>query len=370
MEGARGMDTSRIRWIDGTRGLAALAVAVFHYQPLFWPREFLPGGALNVDLFFILSGFVLTHVYREDLTAGRVGWGKFFQNRLARLWPLNVFSILFTAAVAALLWNSLSINSLRTESTFWTAVGSAMLLQDFGLMKGQPWVGSSWSISSEIAVNLIWCALMIGGFWSRRLAMLVIFASIAILLAATGDGVGRQSTLMHVLDFQLFLPLGVVRTAMGFSIGCLLYDARRIPSRYARIVAPLSVAAIVVIETNYSPVTHRLLFELAAIFVAFPALVVSCSSAESVATRLLSSRPLRALGALSFAVYLLHAAVADLMNMSFRFNIGWTTPISGVAYLAMLLSISALVYAGVERPAGRWLRRVRIQPVNSPAVPA
>ena len=85
--------------IDGLRAIAVLAVFVFHLN-----RRWLPGGFLGVDIFFVISGYLITSVVLRDCEEGRFRFGRFYQRRIARLLPA-----FFAAAVATLqgrLWST------------------------------------------------------------------------------------------------------------------------------------------------------------------------------------------------------------------------------------------------------------------------
>src|SRR6185369_7058906 len=97
---------TRIPCLDGLRGLAALAVVLFHFNIFFLPQARLPfvGHAyLAVDFFFILSGFVMAHVYGHLLASNwRVHALQFGRARFARLYPLFAVTTLAMVFVFAL----------------------------------------------------------------------------------------------------------------------------------------------------------------------------------------------------------------------------------------------------------------------------
>ena len=84
------------RWLDGLRGVAILAVLAFHFG-------FLPGGALGVDLFFVLSGFLITSLLVEEWQrAGSISLKQFYLRRGLRLMPAFVVLLLIIAVIAIL----------------------------------------------------------------------------------------------------------------------------------------------------------------------------------------------------------------------------------------------------------------------------
>src|SRR5580692_3274314 len=83
----------RLVALDGARGLSALAVAFFHFDRNVWPAH----GYLAVDLFFLLSGYVIAGAYETRLQRGS-GLGWFFGVRMARLYPIYLFGTLIGLA--------------------------------------------------------------------------------------------------------------------------------------------------------------------------------------------------------------------------------------------------------------------------------
>src|SRR5215469_3083778 len=150
--------TTRIPCLDGLRGLAALAVMLFHFNIFFLPQARLPfvgRGYLAVDLFFLLSGFVMAHVYGSLLASNwRVHALQFARARFARLYPLFAVTTLAMAIIFTLSQMPLKIVSFS---------GRSLALQPFLL---QEWASSlswdypSWSISTEAEayVSFVFCS--------------------------------------------------------------------------------------------------------------------------------------------------------------------------------------------------------------------
>jgi peptidoglycan/LPS O-acetylase OafA/YrhL len=137
----------RVLSLDGLRGIAAIVVMLFHFNIFFLPQARLPfvGRAyLAVDLFFLLSGFVMTHVYGHLLASNwRAHWPKFAIARFARIYPLFAVTTLVMIIVVALsnmplIFVSFSVRSLLLQP---------LLLQQWA--SGLSWDYPSWSISTE-----------------------------------------------------------------------------------------------------------------------------------------------------------------------------------------------------------------------------
>jgi peptidoglycan/LPS O-acetylase OafA/YrhL len=162
---------TRIPCLDGLRGLAALAVVLFHFNIFFLPQARLPfvGRAyLAVDLFFMLSGFVMAHVYGRLLASNwRVHAPLFARARFARLYPLFAVTTLGMLVVFALSHRPLSLVSFS---------GGSLALQPFLLQQWAPglsWDYPSWSISTEAEayVSFVFCSgLLLAGKHPRLIA--------------------------------------------------------------------------------------------------------------------------------------------------------------------------------------------------------
>src|ERR1700677_2281169 len=87
MDASQGQPAGEIRSLNTLRGIAALMVAIYHAPLLLGVGQTFPHAYLAVDLFFVLSGFVMLHAYEARLLDG-LALGRFFQLRLARLYPL------------------------------------------------------------------------------------------------------------------------------------------------------------------------------------------------------------------------------------------------------------------------------------------
>src|SRR5271163_4496572 len=116
--------TTRIQSLDGLRGIAAIAVMEFHFASFFLPQaklfDILPGlgrAYLAVDLFFLISGFVMAHVYGQQLASDLRGhWLKFGIARFARLYPLFAVTTLLMVIAFVLFHEPLPLVSLSGRS--------------------------------------------------------------------------------------------------------------------------------------------------------------------------------------------------------------------------------------------------------------
>lgn len=285
------MTASRIPGLDALRGLAALLVLAFHLRGVCLPREVLGHGYLAVDLFFVISGFVLARAYDADLVAGQ-GAG-FMVKRLKRLYPMALLGLVLGAVV----W----LVSGRDP-------GTALLLLALGLAFAPfpaghdvfPLNGPQWSLLWELAANLVY-ALVAPWLTSRRLLALVVAGGAAHVALTLAYGTGS----LGPYGFNWWS--GAPRVVYGFFAGVLL--ARLAGEGRLKVPAlPITaiLAVVVLVLSPPVPESGRAIFDLVAALAVLPLLVASAARA-SVEGRL---RPvLDGLAGLSYALYALHIPI-------------------------------------------------------------
>ena len=167
----------RYRLLDELRGVAAVAVLVFHIATRGGGPELLPNGYLAVDFFFMLSGFVIAEAYERRLLAGMTLWA-FAARRLVRMAPVAMLGALLGGAY---LLARHAVAPDRSDPLGGLMAANALnLLVLPKLWHGRatgwelfPANGPLWSLFFEIAINFLW-ATAIAGRSTRVLALLVI----------------------------------------------------------------------------------------------------------------------------------------------------------------------------------------------------
>ena len=336
--------TTRIPCLDGLRGLAALGVVLFHFNVFFLPQARLPfvsKAYLAVDFFFILSGFVMAHVYGRLLAKNwRLHALGFARARFARLYPLFAVTTLTMAMVFAL--SDLPLNLVSFS-------GGSLALQPFLLQQWAPglsWDYPSWSISTEAEayVFFVFCSgLLLAGKYPRLIAT----GCIAILAALS---------LRHSGSLNCFVGISaLLRTLAEFSLGMLLYRAHSADLEFPSWLT----ASLSVVFAGLATVTRLDLLMVAA----FGCLIYySARNTTDRVGKLLNSRPLVALGNWSYSIYLWHAPGHYAVMAAFAF-IGYPVTQLGLASSRLLLFTTALAvvvlsafhYRYFETPCRRFL---------------
>jgi peptidoglycan/LPS O-acetylase OafA/YrhL len=362
-----GPGVPRVDCLDGLRGLAALCIAiVFHYrhffelgvQPTPWFfnnvlfRPVLLYGWLAVDLFFGISGFIMTLIYFEAIRDQRVSGGGFATLRLSRLWPLH--------ALTTVLVGVLSFGFFVRYGTFPIAGSTAddpyhfllnmLMMQSIGLQFAGSFNFVSWSLSIEIVCYAIFFVVCRNAKWFDLLGLLLFLIGIYLLF-------NRVNT--------LFLSVNTGRGLVGFFAGCLI--CRAIQSGYAR---PLAFAAwgffaFTIISRLLPPppggamAATEIGTPLTMQVIVLPAVLVMCLTTPLLRW-LLATPPFAWAGRVSYSVYLVHIAIQYCLFLVFRGG-DWPIPYGQfgffLMYAGLVLLVAAMTYRFVERPAQAWLRR-------------
>ncbi|PQM52876.1 MULTISPECIES: acyltransferase [Mycolicibacter] len=373
------MRSGEIKALTGLRIIAAVWVVLFHFRPLLRLASpelsdalapVLDRGAQGVDLFFILSGFVLTWNYLERMgeTFSVRATVHFLWLRLARVWPIYLVTMHL-----ALLWVifTLHVGHVPTEDlsriTAISYVRQVLLVQLWfePFFDGSSWDGPAWSISAEWLAYLLFGVLVLAVYRvmrvtsARGLAALAIIASLPplLLLLATGQFYSPWS----------WLP----RIVMQFTAGALACAAvRKInppdsARRAAGYCSALLIAAMVGVLYYFDGHPISGLYDSGGLVdVLFVPLVMALAIGIGSLPALLSTRVMVYGGQISFCLYMVHELVHTSWNWAAKqFEIvldGGATAakwmVCGLLVAATLLSM--LLYHAVEEPGRHWMRKM------------
>ena len=287
---------ARFHTLDAMRGFAAVAVVVYH---LGRPN---PHGSLAVDLFFILSGFVLSHAY-----GSRIGFGRLMAARVARLYPIFAVGALVGLAIRG---------------------GDPLMLlmipnPDSSLL--YPANTALWSVAFEMVASIGFALLYRFGF--RVWLAIWISSGMACLLFIGEGGLGTS--------WATVAP-GLIRMAFSFTTGIGLYHLfRRInlrwQSRYAWCIALLPFAL------TFSPIQLAPM-QIAAIYVIFPIIVLAGALVE-----IPDEQAASWLGSISYPIYAIHLPIVAAA--------GWLS-------VPFVVAGAYLLDRHYDRPVRQWLKGV------------
>jgi peptidoglycan/LPS O-acetylase OafA/YrhL len=292
--------------LDGIRGVAILAVMGFHAE-----LASVGGGFLGVDVFFVLSGFLITSLlYEEWRTTRSVRLGAFYMRRALRLFPalLTMLAVLQLYAVVCVAWPP-AVAEVRRET-----VAALLYVYNWALafrfVKPLGWLSHAWSLAIEEQFYLLWPVTFL------LLARLGRVAAIGATLAAAVASALWRARLWHGPESFARVHYGFDTHADGLLIGCatalLLATAPTAlpprlaaPLRWAAIGAAVSVVASFCLASPIGIYAHPAAFTLIAIAVAI-VLVEVRTAPSGPSARMLAFPPLVALGRISYGLYLWH----------------------------------------------------------------
>jgi peptidoglycan/LPS O-acetylase OafA/YrhL len=332
--------------IEGLRALAVLAVVLFHAGlPPF------RGGFLGVDIFFVISGFLITGVIARELRAGAFSIAAFYQRRVARIVPALLAMELAVLAAAMVLLLPTEIVALRGP-----AVTAALFVSNLLFWRSDPYFAPpaetqpllhTWSLGVEEQFYLLYpLALLVAfRFAPRRLPLLVLVLSLLSLAAAAFAGPLHAQAAFYLLPARLW-ELGLGGLAALIPIAA---------PRWARELSCAAAAAALLLALILMP---------AGVATPFPAALAPCVAAAilvavgetSLVARTLALAPLRAVGRVSYSFYLWHWPLLVFWKTCVRFDPSAAARI-GLVGAALILAI--LSYLAIERPLRRRLRRGR-----------
>jgi peptidoglycan/LPS O-acetylase OafA/YrhL len=371
--------TGEIRSLSGLRIVAALWVVLFHFRPMLQTaspplydalKPILDCGAQGVDLFFILSGFVLTWNYLERMgqTWSTRATLHFLWLRLARVWPLYLVTmhlaalwIIFTLNVGD--FPSPEAGTLTATSYIRQLVMVQLWVQPF--FDGSSWDGPAWSISAEWLAYLLFGVLVLVIFRidratrARGLLLLSLAASLppVLLLVASGG--------------QFYTPWSwLPRIVLQFTVGALACAAvrklelsdrtRRVAGYVSLLLVAAIVGALYLFDAHPLPAVRD---DFGLVDVLFMPLVVALAIGAGSLPRVLSTRLLVYGGQISFGLYMVHELVhtAWLWIMA-QYQIvlepSITAKLVFVGLIVVAIALAVLLYHFVEEPARVWMRRM------------
>lgn len=233
-------DAAHIRPLTALRFFAAFWVVLYHY----WPNldvGFTPAiaskGYLGVEAFFVLSGFILCHVYLSGFGEGRFRYGDFLWNRLARVYPLHLATLVGVGAMA--LAATLAGLAVDPNILSWSSLPANLLLvHAWGFAPVAGWNHASWSISAEWFAYLTFPAFAFAAWRLRERPVAAVLGALALIAVI-------YPLFQALAGFSLTeatIRWGALRIVPCFAYGCALHALWRSGRFPARLAGPGAAA--------------------------------------------------------------------------------------------------------------------------------
>ena len=354
----------RFVMLDILRGVAALAVVAFHLGQV----DLVPGlarhGYLAVDLFFVLSGFVIAHAYEGALRT-RLSWGAFAVKRVIRLYPLAFLGTLLGLVVLLLKWHTFpgKVDALPR-------ILAAGLVNGFGmpmLVGGEhsqhmlfPGNGPLWSLACEIFVNLLWAVF---GFRLSNRALALIVAASGLALAFFAVHLGTLNAGFDVATFAV----GYVRVSFGFPLGVLIHRFRdRVHFGSSRAAQLLMLTMLQLAFVAPFANDAGVCWDLGCVFLLFP-MILALGIRQHVESGIGAH-----IGDLSYPIYVLHFPLLLLVSgLRQSYLRGWDTHVLVIACLVVIVIAGEAALRLYDEPVRRLLSGMtgRVSPFSGGSGP-
>ncbi len=360
----------RFEALDSLRGICAILVVLFHMPVASHWRDWglIQHAYLFVDYFFVLSGFVIAHAYSSRLETRHDIW-RFMVRRLGRVWPLHVLMLVaYVLLELVRLWTSFDavtpFTGDRSVEAIWT---NLLLIQAFNVHESLTWNGPAWTLSVEVGCYVLFAALLTLlpgrtlGVWRWVGALMAIAGALIVVTQAP-----RWMNTTHDYAFA--------RAIYGFFLGCLIQGFwTRIPRLQGFAATALEIVTLLLIGLFIAWATGPAAVWVTVLFVVS---VWVFAGQDGTVSKWLEARPLVTLGRWSFAIYMVHMFVvnvvmifarkADLLPGGRRIDLGsvWLNDLFAIGLLVAITALAVLAHHLVEKPTQRlvdhWTKPKRV----------
>jgi peptidoglycan/LPS O-acetylase OafA/YrhL len=349
-------DAQNIRQLTSLRFFAAFWVVLFHYWPKLEGPAFTPvfveKGYLGVELFFILSGFILCHVYRTSVEEGRFRYASFLWARLARVYPLHLATLVGLGAIAG----AATIAGFGVDANIlsWEALPANLLMvHAWGLAPVAGWNHPSWSISAEWFAYLSFPAFAWAALKLKDRPLVALGGAVALI-------VGLYAAFQALAGFpltQATIHWGALRIVPCFAYGCALHALWR--ARPARNAGATALAALF---SGAGAVTAAALGAPdALIVVALGALIFFLAGLAQTGSQGFGNPVFVYLGEISYSIYMIcvpwKIVFVNGAVRVFELNSEQLPLPLWIAFLFGVIPLAALSYHLIESPARAHMKR-------------
>jgi peptidoglycan/LPS O-acetylase OafA/YrhL len=324
--------------IGGLRAVAVISVVLFHLKV-----GGFQGGFVGVDVFFVISGYLITRNILGDLQAGRFSFGEFYVRRVRRIFPALIFTVVATYLVGALFCSPLMFLDLAKECTH--ALLSISNIQYWRESHRYFAPGSDelallhcWSLSLEEQFYLVWPVLIALAWKSRRVFVVITVAGFASFLLSVFVVKADPLAAFFLMPFRIF----------EFAIGAMVlpFEQRTRPGKaLAEIMSTGGILCLAIgILLFDSNMPH---LEVAILLPCLATAAIIWAGNTTRASRLLTSPAMVAIGGISYSLYLCHWPIIFFARFIFGEGVNAWTGV--IAMSAVMLAVATAMNLFIER---------------------
>jgi peptidoglycan/LPS O-acetylase OafA/YrhL len=361
-------DSARLDYLDGLRAIAVGVVVWFHAA-----LPGMPNGYLGVDIFFVISGFLITAQIFDGVAKGSFSISAFYARRIMRIWP-PLFVVIFAVLVASAILPMLPGDMKRIALS---AVASTAMLANWYFLQVSDYFAPAaerepllhiWSLGVEEQYYLVVPMFVLGlAILARRTNLNLYSVGLACTAAVFVLSLGASLVVTRPSVVFYATPLRAWEFAIGaaaiLSIRCGLVP-RPLPARLLTLIGLVAIGVGCTVAP--ADAVQRSLVQLLVVVGAGAVVLCGGFAQGGVATRLLSVRPMVTLGLISYSLYLWHWPLQSLWRLV---HLDPPSPLDRVlAGVVAPLVLAVVSYILIEQPIRAWRHRRAPVTARLPAV--
>lgn len=349
--------------LESLRGLAAIMVVLYHSPFRFDETSvaIVSNSYLFVDLFFVLSGFVMAYAYGEKIRGG-MGFAEYVALRLGRLYPIHLFTLLlwlpYVLIKQHLYETGFGGTDQLDENNLYTFLTNLFLIHGLGVNDSLSWNQPSWSISTEFFAYVVFFLTTVTVDRGRRLWLPLTLS------------VGLYALIFLVIrpdELELTYDFGLIRCLAAFYLGVFVFRLRRFgtpDSLSPNSLTVLELAAFALVLASVSGADGGYPLIIAAIISFAVVVFVFAAKGGGLVSRVLDLNLIRQIGVWSFSIYMMHRLVQFGVSNVFEFVLGidpkaptgWVSVAFNTVMLILIIALSRCTYEWVEKPCRDWVK--------------
>ena len=328
--------------ITGLRALAVISVLLFHISP-----KYLAGGYLGVDIFFVISGFLITSLLlKEHSETGKVSLLKFYKRRLLRIAPATIFVVTIAIIFANLALGSSDIIKI-SKSAIYSAVGFANVYFKYHLETGYFAPDTAltpllhlWSLGVEEQFYLLLPAMfLLLGKYKKVFFAILLMLFVASVFSASIMVVSNQKFAYYMLPTRAFaLLMGCLVAMYSFYKPLNLIKNNRI----VIIVNVITLLAVACVGAGlwYLKESYNLPSYLSLIVVIPTSIIILLGSHRNLISRILGSIVFKYIGLWSFSIYLVHWLLLAIYKNIYGLELS--------TKVGLIILVTSIVFGGLQ----------------------